>query len=180
MCPPVLAVAATAVTAAGQMLNGIGQSQQYRYQAQIDDQNSRLASDNARQSIDDTNLEAQRRYRQLADTKGKQQGAMAASGVDLNFGSPADVQRDTAMIGGEDIGQIYRAGYQRTRGYDIDGWNSRSQAAANRAKASGALMQGIFSGLGTALGSASKFGGDGTPELAKAKQGGMKNFRVSP
>lgn len=174
MCPPVLAIAATAVTAAGQVLNGIGQSQQYRYQAQIDDQNNRLASDQARDSIDNTNLEAQRRYRQLSDTQGRQQAAMAASGVDLNFGSPADVQRDTAMIGGEDIGQIYKAGYQRTRGHDIDGWNYRSQAAANRAKASGALMQGIFSGLGTALGGASQFGGPG--EVSKAKQGGMKSL----
>jgi hypothetical protein len=176
MCPPVLAIAAAAVTATGQVLNGIGQSQQYRYQAQIDDQNNRLATDQARDSIDNTNLESQRRYRQLADTQGKQQAAMAANGVDLNFGSPADVQRDTAMIGGEDIGQIYKAGYQRTRGYDIDGWNYRSQAAANRAKASGALMQGIFSGLGTALGGASNMGGGGAPELNKAKQGGPKNF----
>lgn len=166
MCPPVLAVAATAVTAAGQVLNGIGQSQQYRYQAQVDDQNSRLAADQARDSIDNTNLEAQRRYRQLADTEGRQQAAMAASGVDLNFGSPADVQRDTAMIGGEDIGQIYKAGYQRTRGFDIDGWNSRSQAAANRAKASGALMQGIFSGLGTALGGASHVNWGGGKSIA--------------
>ena len=163
MCPPAVAlgIAAAAVTATGQVLNGIGQSQQYRYQAQIDDQNNRLASDQARDSIANTNLEAQRRYRQLADTQGKQQAAMAANGVDLNFGSPVDVQRDTAMIGAEDVGQIYKAGYQRTRGYDIDGWNYRSQAAANRAKASGALMQGIFSGLGSALGGASQvnFGG---------------------
>ncbi|MDB5710877.1 MAG: hypothetical protein JWL96_2947 [Sphingomonas bacterium] len=176
MCPPVLAIAAAAVTATGQVLNGIGQSQQYRYQALIDEQYNRLATDQARDSIDNTNLESQRRYRQLADTQGKQQAAMAANGVDLNFGSPADVQRDTAMIGGEDIGQIYKAGYQRTRGYDIDGWNYRSSAAANRARASGALMQGIFSGLGTALGGASNMGGGGAPGLNKAKQGGLKNF----
>jgi hypothetical protein len=173
MCPPVLAIAAAAVTATGQVLNGIGQSQQFRYQAQIDDQNNKLANDQAYDSIANTNLEAQRRYRQLADEQGKQQAAMAANGVDLNFGSPADVQRDTAMIGGEDVGQIYKAGYQRTRGFDIDAWNSRSAAAANRAKASGALMQGIFSGLGSALGGASQLGG-GTPELSKAKQGGTK------
>ena len=161
MCPPVLAIAAAAVTATGQVLNGIGQAQQYRHQAEVDDQNERLANDQARDSIDNTNLEAQRRYRQLAATQGQQQAAMAANGVDLNFGSPAAVQRDTAMIGAEDIGQIYKGGYQRTRGYDIDGWNYRSQAAANRAKASGALTQGILSGLGSALGSASQvnFGG---------------------
>ncbi len=156
MCGPAaaLAIAAAAVTATGQVMNGIGQSQQDRYQAQVDDQNTKLANDQAHDSITDTNLEAQRRYRQLADAQGKQQAAMAANGVDLNFGSPVDLQQDTAMIGGEDVGQIYKTGYQRTHGYDIDAWNSRSQAAANRAKASGALTQGIFGGLSSALGGA--------------------------
>ncbi len=42
-------------------------------------------------------------------------------------------------------------------------------------KASGALMQGIFSGLGTALGGASQIGGPG--EVGKAKQGGPKGWQ---
>ena len=157
MCDPVsLAVAATVVSTLGSVSAGIGQAQQYRYQAQIADQNARLANDQARDSIDNTNLEAQRRYRELAQMKGAQTAAMAANGVDLNFGSPVAIQKDTVMIGAEDVGQIYKGGNERTRGFDINAFNYRSQASANRAQASGALMKGIFEGLSTALGGASQ------------------------
>lgn len=160
MCDPVsLAVAATVVSTVGSVSAGIGQAQQYRYQAQIADQNARLANDQARDSIDNTNLEAQRRYRELAQMKGAQIAAMAANGVDLNFGSPVAIQKDTAMIGAEDVGQIYKGGNERTRGFDINAFNYRSQASANRAQASGALMKGIFEGLSTALGGASQAAG---------------------
>lgn len=162
MCDPVtLSIAATAVTTASSIMSGIGASQQANYAARIGDQNARLANDQAKDSIDNTNIEAQRRYRQLAQTQGQQQAAMAANGVDLNFGSPTDVQKDTAATGAEDIAQLYKAGYQRTRGFDIDGWNYRSQAAADRARARGAMLQGIMGGLSSALGGASQVAGKG-------------------
>jgi hypothetical protein len=160
MCDPVsLAVASTVVATVGSVTSGIGEAQQYRYQAQIADQNARLANDQARDSIENTNLEARRRYREIAQTKGAQTAAMAANGLDLNFGSPVDIQKDTAMIGAEDVGQIYKGGNERTRGFDINAFNYRSQASANRAQASGALMKGIFGGVSTALGGASQVAG---------------------
>ena len=160
MCDPItLGVAATVVSTAGAFTSGIGQAQQYRYQAQIADQNARLANEQARDSIENTNLEARQRSRQIAQTKGAQIAAMAANGVDLNFGSAVDIQKDTAMIGAEDIAQIYKGGNERTRGFDINAFNYKSQASANRAQASGALMKGIFDGVSTALGGASKAAG---------------------
>ena len=164
MCDPVsLAVASTVVATAGSVTSGIGQAQQDRYQAQIADRNARLAHDQARDSIENTNLEARQRYRELARMKCAQTAAMAANGVDLNFGSPVDIQKDTAMIGAEDIGQIYKGGNERTRGFDINAFNYRSQASANRAQASGALMKGIFDGVSTALGGASQVAGMRNP-----------------
>ncbi|MES1971780.1 MAG: hypothetical protein V4472_04920 [Pseudomonadota bacterium] len=175
MCAPVavvLAAASTAISATGAVLGGIGAQQQANYQAGIADQNARLANEQARDSIDNTNLEAQRRYRDLAQTKGAQTAAMAANGVDLNFGSPAAIQKDTAMIGAEDIGQIYKAGNERTKGFEINAFNYRSEAAANRAKGSAALVQGIFGGLSTALGGASQamgMKGSGLEKTPKTK-----------
>ncbi|MDB5702888.1 MAG: hypothetical protein JWN66_4 [Sphingomonas bacterium] len=179
MCDPVsLAVASTVVSTVGAVTSGIGQAQQYRYQARIADQNATLANDQARDSIATTNLEAQRRYRDLAQTSGAQ---MAANGVDLNFGSPVAIRKDGAAIGAEDLAQIYKSGNERTRGFDISAFNYRSDAAANRAQASGALMKGIFNGLSTALGGASQavgmkpsFGGgapDGTVSSNKVGSG---------
>lgn len=159
MCDPVtLTIAATAVAAGGQIMKGVGESQQYRYQANIDDQNAQLAAQQANDSNQNTNLEAQRRYRDASKVQGEQTAAMAANGLDLNFGSPVNVQQDSKMIANEDIAQIYKGGFERTRGFDINSWNYQSQAAAGRAKAKGAVMQGIFGAASTALGGASQVG----------------------
>ncbi|MES2055176.1 MAG: hypothetical protein V4564_04480 [Pseudomonadota bacterium] len=160
MCPPAfavpLAIASTVVATGGAVLQGIGQAQQYRYQAQIADQNAHIADEQAKDSILNTNLEARARGRQLAQMKGAQQATLAANGVDLNFGSAADLQRDTAMIGAEDYAQIYKGGNERTKGFDVGASNYRSQATASRAQAKGAMMKGLFDGLTTALGNASQ------------------------
>ena len=155
MCGPALAVplmiASTVVSAGGAIISGIGQKQQADYQAQVADQNARIAENQAQDSILNTNLEAQRRYRQLAQTKGQQVAAMAANGVDLNFGSAVDLQRDTAATGAEDLAQLYKGGNEQTKGFEINAFNSRSEAAGDRAKGQGALIGGIFSGVSTAL-----------------------------
>ena len=170
MClPAALAVpaliASTVVSSVGAVVSGIGQAQQANYQASVADQNRVLANNQARDSIDNTNLEAQRRYRALAQTQGNQQAAMAANGVDLNFGSALDVQRDTAMIGAEDASQIYKAGAERTKGYEINAFNFASQASAERAKASGAMIGGLFNAASTALGGASQISKMRKPNL---------------
>jgi hypothetical protein len=163
MCEPttILTIASAVVSTASSVMSGIGASQQANYAAQVNDQNAKLANEQAKDSIQNTNLEAQRRYRQLAQTQGRQQAAMAANGIDLNFGSPVNVQKDTAAIGAEDVGQIYKAGFQQTHGHDISAWNYGSQAAADRAKAKGAMLQGIMGGLSSALGGATQLGKDG-------------------
>lgn len=159
MCVPVvaaLAIASAVVGSAGQVMAGIGQGQQARYQASIADKNAQIANGQAQDSILNTNLEAQRLRRDQAQTAGQQQAGMAANGIDLNFGSAVDLQKDTAARGAEDAAQLYKAGNERTKGFEINAFNYRSQAAADRAKASGAVMTGIFGGVSSALGAASQ------------------------
>ena len=48
-------------------------------------------------------------------------------------------------------------GNERTKGFEINAFNYCSQAAAERAKASGAPTEGIFGGLSSALGAAARF-----------------------
>ena len=153
---PILAISAAVVGSAGQVMAGIGQGQQDRYQASIADKNAQIANGQAQDSILNTNLEAQRLRRDQAQTAGQQQAAMAANGVDLNFGSAVDIQKDTAARGAEDAAQLYKGDNSRTQGFEINAFNYRSQAAADRAKAKGAVMNGIFGGVSTALGAASQ------------------------
>jgi len=158
-----LLLAATAVSSISQIAGGFMQAGQARYAAQIADMNAKTAAGQANDSELNTQLEAQRRYRMLAQTKGSQEAAMAANGIDLGFGTALDIQRDTAMIGAEDVAQIYKAGSERTKGFDTESWNYRSEAAAQRSKASGAIVSGFMSAASTALGGAS--------QMAKMKSG---------
>lgn len=151
-----LMIAATAVSTIGSVVGAIGQAKQANYAASIADRNAKIAAGQAADSVQNTNLEAHRRARLLAQTQGDQQAALAANGVDINFGTSLDLQRDTAMIGAEDLGQIYKAGNERTRGFDTQSGNYRAEASAQRAKASGAIVNGLFDAVGTALGGASQ------------------------
>jgi hypothetical protein len=159
MCGPaavVLPIAAAAVSIGGQLFSGAAAHNQANYEAGIARQNAGLSEEQAHDSILNTQLEAQRRYREGGRLEGQQQAAMGANNIDLNYGSALDVQRDTKMITGEDVGQIYKAGYQRTRGYEMEAYNSRSQASAARAKGTAALISAGFGAASTALGAASQ------------------------
>lgn len=60
------------------------------------------------------------------------------------------------MIGAEDVGQIYKAGSERTKGLDREAWNYGAEAKAQRSKASGAIVSGFISAASTALAGASQ------------------------
>lgn len=159
MCGPLAAplmIASTVLTAGASIMGGIAANQQAGYAANIAEQNRRIANNQADDAANNTALEAQRRYRQIGQTKGAQQAALAANGVDINFGTSLDLQRDTAMIGAEDVGQIYKAGNENVIGFDREAWNYGAEASAQRAKGKGALVHGFLGAAATALGGASQ------------------------
>lgn len=159
MCDPVsLTIAATAVAAGGKIMSGVASAKQAGYAASISHQNAVLAEGQARDSIENTKLEAARRYREGAQLSGQQTASMAANGVDLSFGSAAQTAGDTAMITGEDVGQIYKAGNERTKGYEINAFNYNADAAAKKAQKKAAIIGTVFDVAGTVLGGASQTG----------------------
>jgi hypothetical protein len=171
MCGPAaivpLLIASAVVTAGGQIYSGIAQSNQAQYEGKIADRNAHLAEDQARTAQENTRLEAQRRYRAQSQVQGAQLAAMSANGIDAGFGSAETVQSDTAMIGSEDVSQIYQAGFQRTKGYDISAANYLSEASAKRKAASNALVMTGFGVASTALGAAT--------QISKIPGGGGSN-----
>ncbi len=152
MCDPSVAlrIAATAVSYRRRRDSpGIGQAQQSRYQAQIADQNARLANDQAQRFDREHQSGGAAPLSRAGPDKGCAGGGDGRERRRPQFKSAVDIQKDTAMIGAEDIAQIYKGGNERTRGFDINAFNFKSQASANRAQASGALMKGIFDGVST-------------------------------
>lgn len=157
MCDPVsLTVAATVATMAGQFVQGQAASNQAHYEQAAADANAKLAGDQARNTIDTTKKEAARRYREASQLEGQQQAALAANGVDINYGSALDVQKDSKMIASEDVGNIYAQGAQKTQGYLIDAYNYRQKAAAAKSAASSAGLATAFGMAGSALGGATQ------------------------
>jgi len=143
MCAP-LAVVGAGIAAAGTLVGGVQSLMQGNYQAKVAQQNASMDMDAAHDSERQGRDEALQFWRQIGQTKGEQIAAMAANGVDLSFGSPLRVQQDTAMLADEDAARLYRNTEERTKGYLIDAWNARSQAASARAQGRAALIGSAF------------------------------------
>ncbi|CAN5143256.1 hypothetical protein BH10PSE12_BH10PSE12_16580 [soil metagenome] len=161
MCGPAalapLLIASTVVSTIGAGFSALQANAQGKYQAKIADRNADMARESERSAQDATKQEAAAHYRQMAQLKGQQRVAMAAGGIDLNFGSAADLQADTQLQGNEDLNRIYESGSQRARSFDIEAANFGATAQARRQAASGALVSGVFNMGATALGGATQY-----------------------
>jgi hypothetical protein len=160
MCDPVtitaLAVGAAVVTAGAQIYSGMAANAQGKYEAKIANQNAALE----RQSITDAEnrraVAQQQHWRKVASALGMQRAQAAAAGLDVNFGSPGDLQDDTMMIGFEDASTINENFAKEIKGYDINAANDIMQGRAAKARGHAALVGGLLSAGGTILGSASQ------------------------
>jgi hypothetical protein len=158
MCEPgTLIVASTAAAAAGKGVSALNAAAGQRYASRIATRNAQLANEQARDAQAANRLEAQRLYRKAGQVAGQQNAAMAANGIDLGFGSALQVQGDTAMLVGEDATQLYRKGFEETRGFEIDALNQRAEAAGRKRAATAALVEGAFDVGSTILGGAKQY-----------------------
>jgi hypothetical protein len=155
---PIIALAGAAMSAAGTMASAVSANAQARYQAKIAERNASLEREGAQQSILNTQDEALAHYRKVAALKGAQRAAAAANGVGLDFGTAADVLGDTEMLSREDTNRIYKQGYQRTRGFEINASNDVAEASAKRQAGTGALISGALNAGSTLLEGASQYG----------------------
>ncbi|WP_454888689.1 virion core protein, T7 gp14 family [Sphingobium indicum] len=158
MCEPTtLLLIGTAVSTLGAGYSALQGNAQANYQAKVADQNARLSAEAAKQEQDNTRVALQQHWRQQAQLQGQQRVAMAAGGLDVNFGNAADLTADTQMLGREDAQRIIDQGANAVRGFDIESANYRSQAKASRQAATGALVGGAFDMASTALGGATQY-----------------------
>lgn len=158
MCAPALPVLALAMSAIGTGFSALQANQQAKYQSKVADRNADLANEAAAQEQANTRQEALAFYRRQAQLKGSQRAAMSANGIDVNFGSAADIQADTEMLGREDVRRLYDQGAQKARGFEIEASNFGAEANAQRHAATGALIKGGLDIGSTALDGAQQFG----------------------
>lgn len=172
MCDPTggvataLLVASTVASAGTAIYTGVQQNKAEKYQAGVDRNNAIYADREAASAMDRANEEQVAHYRKLAALRGEQRASMAAGGLDLGLGSPADALADTSVLGNEDAARLSANGAQETMGYRINAQNYRSSASAHKMAGTQALVGGYLKAGSTLLDGASSM------SAYKAKYGG--------
>lgn len=168
---PILAGVGAAVTAGGQLYSASAAKQGALYEAKVADRNAKLSQENIQDAKTREVREQQRHWRKVAQQMGTQRANFAASGLDLNFGTPADVVDDTLQMGYEDARTISENTRKEVRGFDIETANYRDSAASARYRGKQAKTAGYFSAAGSLLSGASQVAGSFAPGGAMYKGG---------
>lgn len=159
MCEPTtLLIASAVVTSLGQVASGVQAAGAAKYRADIANQNMQIERAAARDALERGRQEEQRQYTRNAQRQGEIRAAQAANGLEVDFGTNADVQDDAKRIGLEDAATVRENARRESRGYDIRAWNSQADAAAAKGEAKAAIWSTVFDVGSTMLSSASQFG----------------------
>lgn len=157
MCDPIsLTVAATAVAALGQGYSALSANAQSRYEAKVYSQDAKLEESRASDALQRGTADAITQQKRLSQTEGDQNAALAANGIDITFGSAANVRRDLHDSGMQDTVNIYKNAAREAQGYEINSMNYKAQASAAKSQASAALVSGFFNIGSTVLGGATQ------------------------
>ena len=161
MCDPVsitMAVGA-AVSAFGQIQQGQSANAQAKYQTAIANRNAQLEESNRVDAISRGETQQMQHYRKLAQAMGEARVRNSAAGLDVGFGSAANLEGDIALIGYEDSSAISQNTIKEVKGYDINAANYRAEGKASTMKGKAASMAGYVGAASTLLSSASQIAG---------------------
>lgn len=156
---PVMAVAAGAVQAAGQLYSGLAANSQGKADAAAARINAQQEVDAAHESFLTGQNERADFWRKIGQVKGQNIAAMAANGIDVGFGTAARVQDDTQMLANADAENLYKNIQDRTRAHQINASNFVSEAKAARARGKAALTGAVIGAAGSILGGFQQAGG---------------------
>lgn len=120
---------------------------QGRYQASMMLLNAELARMQAEDALERGEQTAENYGRQAAQVKGAQRTAFAASGVDVNSGSAAQIQEETAEQAVTDLMTIRSNAWRESWGFKMQEIESKGQAEMAKIGASQKSTQTILTGL---------------------------------
>jgi hypothetical protein len=154
----VTSIAGTMAGVGGQILQGRQAAGQASYQATIASNNAILAKRNAAAALEAGSVREQAKRRETAGLIGAQRAAYAAHGVDVNVGSPVDVQASTAKLGELDALTIRNNAAREAYGYKIEEGNASGEAALFGQQSSGDSLAGWMGSIGSLMSDASSVG----------------------
>lgn len=154
----VAGVASAAIGTMGALNSASASSANANYQAQIAKNNQITAEQNAEYATKAGQEKAAETSLKAREQQGEVTTALAASGLDIDTGSPADIrktQRETGVLSTE---QVVDAAALQAYGYRTNSASFGAEAQLDQAKAAQALSAGNWAATGTLLGGASSVG----------------------
>lgn len=171
-----LAIVATVASAiiGGEAAYEAGQSQKRaaEYQAAVARNNAMLAEQYAQVEVQKGQRLEEAKRIETAQREGAVRAAAAASGLDVDSGSPLRLQEDTAKLGEYDALTIRDAASRAAYGYRVKGVDYAAQAQLDDMRASDASHAGALGMWSSIIGGASSV----SSKWAGFQQQGLKPF----
>lgn len=155
---PVLTAIGAGITAVSTVAGGIASRNQANYQAEIARNNQTIALQNAARAEQAGNIQAEAQGRKGAARLAGIKVGQAASGLDVNKGTPVDVQSGQRETNQLDTETVLNNAELHAYGYRTQAMNFDAEEKLDRAKADNAVSASLLKAAGGLLGSASSIG----------------------
>ena len=146
---------------AGAKMQANAIKRQAEYQKAMFEVNSKFAELQAQDSVRRGDVAAGNHMSQVRGMIGSQRAAMAAQGIEVDSGSAAEVQADTAAMGAIDAAQIRNNALREAMGYKVEALNAshRGEMAmrAGQAEAKATIATGGLNALSKASSTLQKY-----------------------
>lgn len=151
MCEPV--TIGLALSAASTVMQGYAAKQEGKYKEGVANYNTRRSENEAQREKNIGIQEENKQREATAQMQSAQRAQLAASGVDINTGSAANIQADTEMLGEIDALTIRRNYTDSSQAMMDSAELERAQGKAARKAGNNAFTGSLISAAGTALSS---------------------------
>lgn len=152
-----LALVSAGVSAVGGLATAYAGRQQANAQAKLDARNANIAQNAANDAVDRGDEELKAHFMKVGQLRGQQRAALASNGVDVDFGSAADLQLDTSLLAQADAVTISENAQREADSYRVSASNYRAQAAAAKSQGRTSLLAGAFDASKSLLGGAMQY-----------------------
>ena len=156
-----LATASAVVTSGASLFGSLqsadAQAASAAYQAQVARNNQTIAEQNATEAQDVGLVREQAQRQNTASLIGSQRAMLAGAGLDVNSGSPLDVQSDSAKLGELNAQTIRHNAALEAYGYQTQASNFSAQSQLYDARSAWASATGYTNLLGNAIGDGLSF-----------------------
>lgn len=144
--------ASAAATAAATYVSYDSSKKAGEANAQIAENNARLAADDARTEQAMGDRESQQQTWRMRAMEGQQRAAIASQGVDAQIGTPVELLGESAMFGEVDQQTIRLNAARRAWGFSAQSQNIRNQSRVDRYSTRQQGTATILGGLGSMAG----------------------------